>query len=182
MDYLVQAKIKNGRVFRAMRQMGMGSVADLAKAAGVTRSSIDALINLKSPARNQNGEWAKGALAIASALAYEPDDLFSDEQQWMSVKSNEVERYFSGEEIAAISGGIEADPALLIAENEFSALLEDVKDRTLTPREATVIRDRYEEDLTLEACARRHNVTSERIRQVEAKALRKLRGKSHQLK
>ena len=50
---------------------------------------------------------------------------------------------------------------------------------TLTPREQKVIRLRYGLDdghpRTLEEVGREFNVTRERIRQIEAKALRKLR-------
>ena len=50
---------------------------------------------------------------------------------------------------------------------------------TLTPRENEVIRKRYGLDdartKTLEDVGREFNVTRERIRQIEAKALRKLR-------
>jgi RNA polymerase sigma factor (sigma-70 family) len=46
---------------------------------------------------------------------------------------------------------------------------------TLTEREAQIIRYRFEEDMTLEAVGRIYNLTRDRIRQIEAKALRKLR-------
>jgi RNA polymerase primary sigma factor len=50
---------------------------------------------------------------------------------------------------------------------------------TLSPREAEVIRLRYGlyngRPLTLEEVGQRFNITRERIRQIEAKALRKLR-------
>lgn len=45
----------------------------------------------------------------------------------------------------------------------------------LTERERTVLKERFVNKMTLETCARIHGVTRERIRQVEAKALRKLR-------
>jgi RNA polymerase primary sigma factor len=55
----------------------------------------------------------------------------------------------------------------------------DVLDATLTPREAKVLRMRFgiemNTDHTLEEVGRHFNVTRERIRQIEAKALRKLR-------
>jgi RNA polymerase primary sigma factor len=55
----------------------------------------------------------------------------------------------------------------------------DVLDATLTPREAKVLRMRFgiemNTDHTLEEVGRQFNVTRERIRQIEAKALRKLR-------
>lgn len=46
---------------------------------------------------------------------------------------------------------------------------------TLSERERQVVRGRFELGLTLETVARVQNVTRERIRQIEAKALRKLR-------
>lgn len=46
---------------------------------------------------------------------------------------------------------------------------------TLTEREETVLRWRYKERLTLEKTGKQVGVTKERIRQIQAKALRKLR-------
>ena len=45
---------------------------------------------------------------------------------------------------------------------------------TLTEREAEIIEKHYRDKLSLEAIGREYGVTTERIRQVEAKALRKL--------
>ena len=46
---------------------------------------------------------------------------------------------------------------------------------TLTNREREVIRMRFEDELTYDECAKRFDVTRERIRQIESKAMRKLR-------
>ncbi len=46
---------------------------------------------------------------------------------------------------------------------------------TLTEREQGVIMHRFQRKLTLEQCGKEYGVTRERIRQIEAKALRKLR-------
>jgi RNA polymerase primary sigma factor len=58
----------------------------------------------------------------------------------------------------------------------------DALDR-LTPREAKVLRLRFgigiESDRTLEEVGKQFDVTRERIRQIEAKALRKLRHPTH---
>lgn len=45
----------------------------------------------------------------------------------------------------------------------------------LTEREQDVLRLRFKDKMTLEQCGKIHGVTRERIRQIEAKALRKLR-------
>ena len=69
-------------------------------------------------------------------------------------------------------------PAEIAAQNLLREQLLSVID-TLTPREQKVIRLRYGLDdshpRTLEEVGREFNVTRERIRQIEAKALRKLR-------
>lgn len=52
-------------------------------------------------------------------------------------------------------------------------LLEQLE--TLTVREKDVLLMRYEHGMTLEQCGNKYNVTKERIREIEAKALRKLR-------
>lgn len=46
---------------------------------------------------------------------------------------------------------------------------------TLTEREQGVIMHRFQRKLTLEQCGKEYGVTRERIRQIEAKAIRKLR-------
>ena len=63
----------------------------------------------------------------------------------------------------------------------YSSLREVTKDvlESLTPREAKVLRMRFGIDMntdhTLEEVGKQFDVTRERIRQIEAKALRKLR-------
>ncbi len=62
--------------------------------------------------------------------------------------------------------------------NSLSDVTKDVLD-SLTPREAKVLRMRFgiemSTDHTLEEVGKQFDVTRERIRQIEAKALRKLR-------
>ena len=70
----------------------------------------------------------------------------------------------------------------------YTMLKEQLNDvmKTLTPREAKVLRLRFGLDdgksRTLEEVGKQFNVTRERIRQIEAKALRKLRHPSRSKK
>ena len=58
-------------------------------------------------------------------------------------------------------------------------MVREILDNTLTPREAKVLRMRFGIDMsndhTLEEVGRQFDVTRERIRQIEAKAIRKLK-------
>lgn len=60
--------------------------------------------------------------------------------------------------------------------NESMAFVLDPAHGLLTDREVTVLRLRYEQGMTFGETAKQFNVTQERIRQVEAKAMRKIRG------
>ena len=66
---------------------------------------------------------------------------------------------------------------LVEAEIEYQSLTEELNQliETLTKREQFVIKSRYYDELTLEQTGKIVGVTRERIRQIESKALRKLR-------
>jgi len=66
----------------------------------------------------------------------------------------------------------------LVSNDELTVRIDDLLS-TLTPREAGVIRMRFglgnKDELTLEVIGQKYSVTRERIRQIEVKALKKLR-------
>nr|WP_236953947.1 MULTISPECIES: sigma-70 family RNA polymerase sigma factor [Burkholderiales] len=78
---------------------------------------------------------------------------------------------------ALAGGGASADPLRLASHAQASRIIQDALD-SLTPREASVIRERFFSDSSLDEIAEKMEVTRERVRQIEAKALRKLRHKS----
>ena len=93
-----------------------------------------------------------------------------------------LETTIGDEEDSKISDFIEDESALSPLEATSQVLLREQLlsvIETLTPREQKVIRMRYGLDnshpRTLEEVGKEFNVTRERIRQIEAKALRKLR-------
>jgi len=89
------------------------------------------------------------------------------------------------EEDSHLGDFIPDDDAPAPAEAASFTLMKEVLS-TLTPREADVLRMRYgldnEQQKTLEDVGKAFNVTRERIRQIEAKALRKLRHPSRSKK
>ena len=93
-----------------------------------------------------------------------------------------LETPIGDEEDSHLGDFIEDKNAILPIDAAVNASLRDVcKDvlDTLTPREAKVLRMRFgiemNTDHTLEEVGKQFDVTRERIRQIEAKALRKLR-------
>lgn len=119
-------------------------------------------------------------LRYAEALGCEPSDLLAD--------TVDIERFSLEEDItsfypwnlayAVMVGSIPTKGSVENASNEVyrvyvPALKEAVAQ--LTDREQKVIEMRFVHDMTYEQCGYRFNVTKERIRQVEQKAIHKLR-------
>jgi RNA polymerase primary sigma factor len=77
-----------------------------------------------------------------------------------------------------IEDDVNLGPAEVALHNSLCEMIKEVLD-TLTPREAKILRMRFGiemgSDQTLEEVGKHFDVTRERIRQIEAKALRKLR-------
>ena len=93
-----------------------------------------------------------------------------DEEQyiqncWWLPTLNGMERLF-----LAVVGGAKLSEIPLDVEDTMKKAL-----KTLTPRERKVLHMRYDECLTLDEMVKYVGVTRERIRQIEAKAIRKLR-------
>src|SRR2546422_7525816 len=86
------------------------------------------------------------------------------------------------DEESSLGALVEARPTLSPADAAMALSLEEQTRKvlaTLTPREEQILRLRFgigeKSDYTLEEVGQRFAVTRERIRQIEAKALRKLR-------
>lgn len=76
-----------------------------------------------------------------------------------------------------MSSDYEVDPWQLIHEKEFLQKLMD--QAFITPREHLVLHERFFRDQTLEEIALRYDITRERVRQIQERALRKLRTAAH---
>jgi DNA-binding CsgD family transcriptional regulator len=104
-------------------------------------------------------------------------ELFSD-AQYYPLDVNVAQFEMGQEEVMQLLNDTHVpDPSQAIEYREMQQGIDDVLD-SLTPREAEVLRLRFGIDgkeHTMEEAARVYDVSRERIRQIEAKALRKLR-------
>jgi hypothetical protein len=176
-DYRLTAKVRNNRILARMEQSGMKTAAELARAAHVELSMLCDLINMKVTPENKFGEWRPWVLRIADTLYVTPEELFSNEQRGLALKTNRADVELTQDQLNEILHG---HRATLELKQSVAKMLQD-----LTPRERRVLMLRFGlgcPDHTLEETARIvgaeegwPDMTRERIRQVEAKALRKLR-------
>jgi RNA polymerase primary sigma factor len=135
----------------------------------------------------QTGEFSPFAMKLMETLGACPTDLWTNEQLTMKLKRNTSYRELGTEELQKC---LQSSARSLIGldyceqeaeEQEAEEIIEGMVD-SLTPREARVLRLRFgldgEDEHTLEEIAEKIGFTRERVRQVEAKALRKMRNPS----
>jgi RNA polymerase sigma factor (sigma-70 family) len=179
----VVSKLKHGDLKSAMLDRGW-SQATLARFLDDTPSNISRLLNLRGRpgVRWLTPERTQKLLELTGKL---PDDL------WPEWVSNDVLDRVPKEiiHISSVSVGmLEAagSQCLTLPPSQEAELHQseardaiDAALSTLTPREELVVRLRFKScELTLDETAARLGVSRDRVRQIEAKAIRKLRNPS----
>lgn len=179
-EYAVKVSVRNALILRRMKALGIKSQVELAKLAGLSVMAVSNLIALRrAPRSTISGEWLDTAFALSSALQVEPEELWTERQQNMALRRNSYEADMNEEEVQRLStdGGVER---LVLEGERAKALTKSLN--SLSPREEYVVRRRFFEEDTLEDIAYDMGVQRERIRQIEGKALRKLKHPSRGLK
>lgn len=167
-DYSVKISVRNGRILRRMREAGVKNQAQLARLAGVNVNRICELVNLRAAPMLKDGTWAHGIENIAAVLRCDPEDLFSDAQRAMALPKNTVEVEMDEARVARLaSPDAERDTWLRI---EARRMLD-----TLPPREREALERTVMQGETLEEVAADFGVGKERIRQLQCKAIRRLK-------
>jgi len=173
-DYLVTSTIKNGRMAKAMAEFGWNA-AELSRQSGVCQSTIGKLLNFKiSPMTMEKG-WRISVVKICNTLGYEPIDLFPEHLQH-EVPTNKAFVFAEQRQLAGLAENRQLLPGEAeMAEDFREELRQEISN--LAPYERTVIQARFFERLSLKAVARNINRSFERVRQIEKKALKKLKRK-----
>jgi RNA polymerase sigma factor (sigma-70 family) len=179
-DYRVNIKVRNARLLRAIEQAGHQPGQIFAGVAGISYSGhLLPYINLKRTPFDENGDLRPCAEKLCLFLRRMPVDLWSEEQRYpLTINSAEVE--LSGSDVSSLlasSMATCADPAVLLEQREAIHAVDDLLD-ALPSRDAEILRLRFGIDgipMTLDEVAKTKSCTRERIRQIEAKALARLR-------
>lgn len=175
-DYRVTVKVRNNNILSAAEAAGYTSMPKLADAIGWNYAALNDLVNMTLSPFDRNGKVRVQVDALCALLNVAFDDLFSL-QQCEALATNRKTVEVDAEQMFALIH--QPDDQLQIGlADERRAVVAAVLD-TLTDREKDVIDRRMGlngfEEMTLHAIAEEFGVTQERIRQIEQKALRKLR-------
>jgi len=169
-EYLVKVTIRNNLILRQMKRLGIKSQMELARLAGLTPTTVGLLIGMKKrPLHALTGEWLDSAFALSAALHMEPEELWTEKQRDMALASNSREVSMSEDAVMQLASGDRLEYNVIASKLVADAL------KALSPREQDIIQARFFDGETFEEIGDRQGVGKERIRQLEAKALRKLK-------
>ena len=175
-DYRIRITVRNARLLRAIEAAGHQPGTHFAMAAGISYGGhLLPYLNLTRSPINREGLLRECAWALCDFLGASPSDLWSDEQlQPLQKNHADVDLDFGQLGALMHSHGHASDPVQVASRDQAKRLLLSSLD-ALTPKESKIVYARYFEDWTLEELSDHFNLSRERIRQVEMKALRKLR-------
>jgi len=179
-EYRVKVTVRNNLILKAIEETGSKSVSEFCRNNALSESRVNALVAMRTRPITDDGEFCVSAKEIMEVLGACPTDLWTAEQLNLKLIKNSHEVHMDQSTLqAAICG--EALPMLVempdeaLSKSELSSVVDRLIKSKLTKREDSIIKMRFVSDMTLEDTARSVGCTRERIRQIEAKALRKMR-------
>lgn len=174
-DYRVTVKVRNNRIIKAIEAAGGVLGQKWCRANGLSYAAINDLVNLTSSPLFQSGEMREVSLKLCDVLNKLPEDLWSNEQLY-PLEKNFSDIEMSHAQILAITSQQEDSLSVEhdIETNDRERLISEAL-KKLTRREESVIRMMYYDNLTLEATGKLIGLSKERVRQIETKAIMKMR-------
>jgi RNA polymerase sigma factor (sigma-70 family) len=178
-EYRVKITVRNNLLLSAIENAGYKSCAEFAKEIKSSPQHLSALVAMREAPITSDGEFSFLAKACMEALGAAPSDLWTVEQLNLKLKRSGSEKAVGKDEIDYLLDNQQPSMVLSSPEDQyqekqrFQGLKEILE--TLTKKEEQVLMMRCEQEMTLEQVAEAFGVSRERIRQIEAKALRKMR-------
>jgi DNA-directed RNA polymerase specialized sigma subunit len=178
-DYKLTLKVQNNYLLEKMYEHGIKTVAELSRFSEVSQASLGDILNLKIAAYTKTGKIYPNVQKLCDFFCCEIYDIFPAQHIEQSLPTNKAHIKADLSQLLP-SGFLEStlDPAHLVSTYQDNELVKEML-LTLTEKERKVMSLRFglngEDEHTLVEAGLKSNVTPERIRQLEAKALRKLR-------
>jgi RNA polymerase sigma factor (sigma-70 family) len=166
-DFNIKVTVRNGRLLKAIRE-DYESVAAFSRALGRNAQTVNKLVTMTEKPFKTKG-WTDLALDVAAFLRKEPEDLWPEYMKEVQLPRSTAELSADLNEVQALQSS--TSPEKQIAQLDTVKLLA----QTLTPRELKVIQHRFVEGLSLEEAGKEMGVSGARLRQIEIKALRKMK-------
>ena len=182
-DYRVTVKVRNNRILKAIEEVGGQPGAKWCRQNGLPYATVNNLINMTASPVLEDMSLTNIARNLCDVVGKLPEDLWSNEQLY-PLEKNFSEIEMSKSQLSALMQDSMETPQLghELEEEERNSVLESVL-ASLSEQEQEIIKARFFDDKSLNDIAKERDVSRECIRQIEAKAIRKLRhpNRSHVL-
>lgn len=181
-DYRIDVKVRNNNILKKIEEAGYKTVGEFCRINNKQswQSRIGSYVNMTETPLNAAGDFFPIIYEMCSILSCSPEDLFTEAQLQAALETNKRTIEVN-----------EAEMKFFLSYQQKPMLLEDMVDEkkkkesfndfldSLTPREKKVIECRFglndKEKMTLEEVGKLFDITRDRARQIEGKALQKLR-------
>jgi RNA polymerase sigma factor (sigma-70 family) len=173
-DYNVKIKVRNNRLLQAIYDSGGEPGFKWCHANGLRYNSVNLLLNMtESPINKRTGDYTETAMQLCMVLKKIPSDLWN-EDQLTALDTNTAEFDMSKEQITSLMNNEEQSYLQDFDSFELKTIMENAIN-LLPEREQLILRLHYFDGLTLDEISSKIDISKERIRQIEMKALRRLR-------
>ena len=175
-DYRLTIKIRNNRLLKAIEGAGGTPGQKWCEANGLLYEQVNFFINMARSPITKKGSLTLSAAKLCDVLDKLPEDLWSTEQLY-PLEKNFSEMEMDHSQVMALLPTEQQSYLMDLSDfdqEKIQSLVSQVT-KQLSKKEQEVIKMRFEDDFTLDECGEKLNLSRERIRQIEAKALRKLR-------
>jgi RNA polymerase sigma factor (sigma-70 family) len=173
-DYKINIKVRNNRIIKAIENSGGTLGGKWCYENNLSYGSVNDLISLtSSPLQKNKIDLTTTATKLCEVLNKSPNELWSNEQI-NPLLTNNVSIELDPNELKQITQEKEIEPDKLLMNKQCNVAIEKLL-KELTLREAEILRKHFYGNETLQEIAEYFDVTPERIRQIELRALEKLR-------
>lgn len=177
-DYEITVKVRNNYLLRAIAAQGYKSLAEFCRHCNVSYPALSQFVNLsRVPLVVSCGKekWSESVIEIADALQTVPENLFPPQhiRKCLASHRSTVEANAADLEFMLLQSESTRSEKRMESK-DLTKTLGDIID-TLPTKEQLVIKSRYLDDQTFEEAGQTYGVSRERIRQLEARALRNMK-------
>ena len=184
-DYLIKIRLYNNLLLKKIKDDGFKTLISFARYAKISPTTFYPCCHANYEIFTKRGHLKSHVVKLCKIFNCEPKDIFPPTASKFEIRKEfskgqalEMIKFINTFEVNKPELQQLQQPDLLLEKEEKKKTLKKIL-ATLTPREEKVINMRYGlngyEEESLEEVSKSFNVTRERIRQIEAKALRKLR-------
>jgi RNA polymerase sigma factor (sigma-70 family) len=176
-DYRVKITIRNDRLLKAIEDAGYKSSREFAIHNAINYERVGRLIRGSEKPIDKYGNITKNCSEILSLLNKTLKECFT-ERQLEGFKKNTFETKVAEEQLMQLVNPVKSHE-LKIIEQDVQFSLSEIFSKYLTPREEKILRMRFgiglNTDHTYEEISLDCQISKERVRQIEQRAIRKLK-------